>query len=562
MNHERSHLRLRHAHHQQHVDGNHVAELVDRAEKTVTHTVLTTMSSEPAGAIEPNTQSHSEDDARTSQTGILHASATSNAIVVSPTPHASAQNKASSVLFQSEIMDPSTSIPSNMGIVAATSTPVAIVASSSAAGTTSSPSSSSSPLSQDGTSSGMSAGGKAGLAIGIVLALAAVLSLVIFCFRQRKQAHQRQRLDDEKSQPPQSEAFADGRMASTRTAKTASTAPRLSLRPVTQFLPMFGEKRASRGNDLAMASTAGPRGLYLTPQATSRKPVADDSQNEKANPFGNHAEAVDAVHAEGPPVVGGASAGGAILAGPTVRAGATVGLARGASKRANTKQIDFTKALPPPGPPSPAGTEFSISEVPGTPVPTSGSAAIAAAGGPKNAAVHRVQLDFNPSMEDELELKAGQLIRLLHEYDDGWALCIRLDRSHQGVVPRTCLSTRPVKPRPVQNGPRGPPPPPGARVPQDGRSPSVVSMNQFPRPGSAQSNRGPGARYSPQGRPMTPKGRQERPSSPAGNRRDGPRQARSALAMHTNGDSDIAAESQSQSLKLGVERKPIPGQAL
>ncbi|KLU87032.1 hypothetical protein MAPG_06038 [Magnaporthiopsis poae ATCC 64411] len=77
-----------------------------------------------------------------------------------------------------------------------------------------------------------------------------------------------------------------------------------------------------------------------------------------------------------------------------------------------------------------------------------GGAAIAAAGGPPASAVHRVQLDFQPTMEDELELKAGELVRLLFEYDDGWALCIRLDRSKQGVVPRTCLSARPVKPRP------------------------------------------------------------------------------------------------------------------
>jgi hypothetical protein len=38
--------------------------------------------------------------------------------------------------------------------------------------------------------------------------------------------------------------------------------------------------------------------------------------------------------------------------------------------------------------------------------------------GPNN--VHRVQLDFKPSMGDELELKAGSLVRMLHEYDDGW----------------------------------------------------------------------------------------------------------------------------------------------
>jgi hypothetical protein len=34
--------------------------------------------------------------------------------------------------------------------------------------------------------------------------------------------------------------------------------------------------------------------------------------------------------------------------------------------------------------------------------------------------VYRVLMDFRPSMEDELELQNGQLVRMLHEYDDGW----------------------------------------------------------------------------------------------------------------------------------------------
>lgn len=34
--------------------------------------------------------------------------------------------------------------------------------------------------------------------------------------------------------------------------------------------------------------------------------------------------------------------------------------------------------------------------------------------------VHRVQLDFQPTMDDELELLAGQVVRIMHEYDDGW----------------------------------------------------------------------------------------------------------------------------------------------
>lgn len=73
-------------------------------------------------------------------------------------------------------------------------------------------------------------------------------------------------------------------------------------------------------------------------------------------------------------------------------------------------------------PPSPAGTEFSMHEVEPdqSPIPSSGAAAIAAAGGPANSTVHRVQLDFKPTLDDEMELHAGQVVRLLHEYDDGW----------------------------------------------------------------------------------------------------------------------------------------------
>jgi hypothetical protein len=64
-----------------------------------------------------------------------------------------------------------------------------------------------------------------------------------------------------------------------------------------------------------------------------------------------------------------------------------------------------------------------------------GVAGAAAAGGAMAAAaskrnspppgdnVYRVQLDFLPSMEDELGIRAGQLVRLVHEYDDGW-VCV------------------------------------------------------------------------------------------------------------------------------------------
>ena len=320
------------------------------------------------------------------------------------------------------IMPSSSSVATSLAIAVATSSSSATHHSSTISGTASAASSTSSASSSSG---GMSAGGKAGLAIGILLLLGTVLAIVLFCFKKRRDTVKAERLDDEKT-----EMFGGaGRAASTR---TTATAPRLSLRPVTQFLPNLGEKRQSRGNALTMASTpiSGPTEPRKNGSAWERPLLSQDSNRN--NPFGNHAETIDAANAKGPAVVNSVGPGGEILAEAAtgaVAAGA-IGLARGASKRENApKQIDFTKGGPFRGPPSPAGTEFSMSsESAATPTQTGQGAAIAAAGGPANSAVHRVQLDFKPSMDDELELRAGQLIRLLHEYDDGWVSHRFLDR--------------------------------------------------------------------------------------------------------------------------------------
>lgn len=116
---------------------------------------------------------------------------------------------------------------------------------------------------------------------------------------------------------------------------------------------------------------------------------------------------------------------GATAAAP-VTAVAASGLQRKQSVRNDSGPAPLDLTLPPKvtvGPPSPTGTEFSLQEAESGQSPTqpsAGAAAIAAAGGPANSSVHRVQLDFKPTMSDELEVHAGQLVRLLHEYDDGW----------------------------------------------------------------------------------------------------------------------------------------------
>ena len=115
----------------------------------------------------------------------------------------------------------------------------------------------------------------------------------------------------------------------------------------------------------------------------------------------------------------------AAAAGAAAGVTAASGLRRKESVRKDHVPAPLDLTVPPklgPVPPSPAGTEFSVHEVESgqDSEPSAGAAAIAAAGGPADSSVHRVQLDFKPTMDDEMELHVGQVVRLLHEYDDGW----------------------------------------------------------------------------------------------------------------------------------------------
>ncbi|KAK0715268.1 hypothetical protein B0H67DRAFT_553830 [Lasiosphaeris hirsuta] len=427
----------------------------------------------------------------------------------------------------------------------------------------------------------------AGIVIGVLAGVLGVFLLVWFLFtRRRKQMLQKQQLlDDEKINGPFADSAADSAAVRDKDSpRTPVDAPRLTLRPVTQFLPNFPDRRASRGANLMLS--AEPQASQLqkpTGGSAWERPTVGSSISSgpgspwdrpdtsmslnSANPFNDNQRILEESVMETRPVspisadgrdVGPATPSPAPepvspIEGPThdVFAAATaaaaaasagaaagkagVGLARKASIRKDLpRPLDLTMPMPPAfaaAPPSPAGTEYSMHSVaPGqTPGPSSSAAAIAAAGGPAQSAVHRVQLDFKPTMDDELALKAGQLVRLLHEYDDGWALCIRLDRSQQGVAPRTCLSTRPVKPRAAQGAPRGPPvnptrpgyPPQGMpRGPMNGQyqrpqSPAG-SVGGYNRPGSAASYRSqsPGPQHHQQGRPQGPNVASRRYSPP------------------------------------------------
>ncbi|KAI0398466.1 hypothetical protein F5Y17DRAFT_454035 [Xylariaceae sp. FL0594] len=516
---------------------------------------------------------------------------------------------------------------STLAIAGSTTTPV--LPTQTAAGTTPalfpteavnsvSPNSASPSASASASDQGGNAGMKAGIAIGVLGGLLALGLLVFFLFnRRKKQLGKGQEHDDEKI-PGE---FAGGRSASIRST-TAANAPQLSLRPVTQFNPNFNERRSSKGAGVMLGGgAASPHPVNEKGGSKWERPTTSSSQNPE-NPFSNDAErayspvgtessapqqptnpfnspehvvgvaqTTDIPASTPPPTAPAAEAGAAAAAGGS--------LARKASVRKEAPEpLDLTM---PSGPPSPTGTEFSMHSVaPGqSPGPSKSAAAIAAAGGPPSTAVHRVQLDFKPSMDDELELQAGQLVRILHEYDDGWALCIRLDRSRQGVVPRTCLSTRPVKPRPAggppgprnggppvnpsgQRGPRGaprgpgpnyPPGPPHGRPespmrPPNGRPQSPAQMRPYspangrpmsPHTGRPASPAG-GRPMSPGPRAQSPGPRQQRPQSPSGM---GPRNgAPGPSPMNPNSHGYPAQQRGLPSPPQGqVGRKPVPGQA-
>lgn len=144
------------------------------------------------------------------------------------------------------------------------------------------------------------------------------------------------------------------------------------------------------------------------------------------------------------------------------------------------------------------------------------------------------------------------------------ALCIRLDRSQQGVVPRTCLSVRPVKPRLPHGGPRGPPQ--GMRVAQgqQGR-PMSGATNGAQRPASpAGGYPAGGPRYNPQDRPASSAGRpmnaneQARSNSPSPSQM----QSRRLTPPGPSGMNPNGANSPQGSPPRQFARKPVPGQAM
>ncbi|KAH7328088.1 hypothetical protein B0I35DRAFT_472838 [Stachybotrys elegans] len=281
------------------------------------------------------------------------------------------------------------------------------------------------PLNSDPSSDGnggISTGAQAGIAFGVLGGFFVIGLIVYFIFsRRRKQAEERRRQEDKEKVPDLTDfgpAVTSRDLPSTPVERLAVDKP-LPL-PVATLDPKA--PRASTysnpfDNEFDAVSSIHPSDRSLAMRSRSPSPISLDEALPR------------------PPV-------------PTaITTDRVAPLARKASLRngptvapALSGAFDFEFSSNPFGN-GPFGNEHAIGafiseEEP--PTPTDGP-------------VHRVQLDFKPTLEDEMSLKAGQLVRLLHEFDDGWALCSRFDKSEQGVIPRTCLSARPVRPRQESN---------------------------------------------------------------------------------------------------------------
>ncbi|KIH86359.1 hypothetical protein SPBR_08250 [Sporothrix brasiliensis 5110] len=365
-------------------------------------------------------------------------------------------------------------------------------------------------------SSGSSTGAKAGIAIGVLAGVFFVFAIIFFLFRRhRKQVEDRRVADDEKNGP-----FADS------AAIGGAPRSRLSLKPVAQFLGGAGagasaaagaaansqydngfpSRRQSRGANIAMRDQP-PMSARSQPGSAWERPITGNDRN---NPFGDGAQRLTSAFStaqhgfpganpQGPDAngVSPVSPGGA---GTAFAGGAAAGAAAGMlTRKASTRKdgpnaLDLTLPAPNsnnsnlgPVPPSPAATEYT-------------------AGGPPVSTVHRVQLDFKPTLDDELDLRAGQLVRLLHEYDDGWGG----GRAGPPVNP----SGRPITP---QGGPFGP-----GRMPGPMGGPMGVPGSMVPGQGGR-----PQSPATPQGGPPSQKmmNGQMRPQSPYGGPPGGPRSA-------------------------------------
>ncbi|KAJ5917384.1 hypothetical protein N7466_010938 [Penicillium verhagenii] len=359
-------------------------------------------------------------------------------------------------------------------------------------------------------STGMSSGAKAGVAIGVILGVGVIAALIFFIVRKKR----RYQADD----PPMEERLFSAQnlppFPQAARPMTPSTAPQLKVRPITQFAPDLSNSASFNSASTAVAGTGAGAALVSrnltgdipppTPPKSagiSPNPFTDPVNpfNTGNEPFSDQSRVLTSSSGPSEPAMAATAAGAAAL-------GAAGVISHESDGEHLIRPGSIESDVRPPNSPSPVSVDGeSVSSVAMTAGSFAGGVAAGAGPGPLN--VYRVQMDYSPLNDDELPLQTGTLVRMLYEYNDGWALCVRLDRSQQGVAPRTCLSARPVKPRPR--------PPPGAPGPGP-RGPPMMGPNGRP---ISPAGRGPpsGRFYPTDMRPRSPGGYNQRHPQPGRN---------------------------------------------
>lgn len=290
----------------------------------------------------------------------------------------------------------------------------------------------SSSSSSSSSSGGNDVAAKAGIALGVLGGLFVILALVYFIIMRRKKQLEAQRAAE--SDNEKLNVSLDGN--SPRASSAPTKPPRISLGPMTG---LFTFSNANSGEALQPPTTSSSNASEnpftnqaqihhdsgLAPAPLSRtSPGNKDSATlspllTKDLPRSPPRSVVEVSPIESDvDTPGGHALASAHSPGSTLSAMDRQPSERRQSVRKSNVPAPLDLTIPPmmphAVPPSPAGTEFSMAEMDPdqSPYPSAGAASIAAAGGPSNTTVHRVQLDFKPTLDDELELQAGQVVRL------------------------------------------------------------------------------------------------------------------------------------------------------
>lgn len=293
-------------------------------------------------------------------------------------------------------IDPSATMDkSQTSVLVASNTFATSTATASKTAASESSSSTAAATTASSSSGGLSSGGVAGIIIGLVLLIGTLVSLLIyFCHRRKKREDRERALEDEKA----SEAH-NGILAAPKRMPSSSTAPQLNkLRPLTQLSTNFGASgfppATPRPN--SPPQSKWERNMSEKQELNRENPfgthaAAISNEQNKANPFGNHAATTNGAQA-----LEGAAIGAAAMGHPSL-------------SKDLPKPLDINKSTN--GSNSPNSSMVSSS---------SGSATLIGAGQGGQVPVHRVMIDFAPSMADEVQLSANELVRLINTYDDGW----------------------------------------------------------------------------------------------------------------------------------------------